>query len=89
RHAAHDEENEEGRNGEDDEKHEGYDAPRLPWSLIGLACLPFLHRDVLVNHTYFVYAPVTARTPAPNWLHRRRPFTAELATVDCNSRKNE
>ena len=25
----------------------------------------------------------------PNWLHRRRPFTAELATVDCNSRKNE
>lgn len=26
RHAAHDEENEEGRNGEDDEKHEGDDA---------------------------------------------------------------
>ncbi|OSK20485.1 hypothetical protein EAMG_01003 [Escherichia coli M056] len=36
-----------------------------------------------------MYAPVTARTPAPNWLHRRRPFTAELATVDCNFRKNE
>lgn len=47
------------------------------------------HRDVLVILTYCVYAPVTARTPAPNWLHRRRPFTAELATVDCNSRKNE
>lgn len=59
------------------------------WSLIGLACLPFWHRDVLVILTYCVYAPVTARTPAPNWLHRRRPFTAELATVDCNSRKNE
>lgn len=32
------------------------------------------HRDVLVILTYCVYAPVTARTPAPNWLHRRRPL---------------
>lgn len=54
-----------------------------------LACLPFWHRGVLVILTYCVYAPVTARTPVPNWLHRRRPFTAELATVDCNFRKNE
>ncbi|EDU8218293.1 hypothetical protein CUU92_001494 [Salmonella enterica subsp. enterica serovar Cerro] len=28
--------------------------------------------------TYCVYAAVAARTPAPNSLRRRRPFTAEL-----------
>ncbi|ETJ40665.1 hypothetical protein Q604_UNBC05425G0002, partial [human gut metagenome] len=33
RHAAHDEENEERRNGEDDEKHEGDDAAGISWSL--------------------------------------------------------
>ena len=63
--------------------------PGISWSIIGLTCLPFWHRGVLVILTYYVYAPVTARIPAPNWLHRQRPFTAELATVDCNSRKNE
>jgi signal recognition particle subunit SRP54 len=34
RHAAHDEENEERRHGEDDAWHEGHDAARIPWPLI-------------------------------------------------------
>ncbi len=59
--------------------------PGFPWSLIGSGLFAiFGTGGVLVILTYCVYAPVTARTPAPNWLHRRRPFTAELATVDCN-----
>ncbi len=66
----------------------GYDAAGISRSLIGSAYVcHFGTGGVLVILTYCVYAPVTARTPVPNWLHRRRPFTAELATVDCNFRK--
>ncbi|ABX68741.1 hypothetical protein SPAB_03390 [Salmonella enterica subsp. enterica serovar Paratyphi B str. SPB7] len=36
-----------------------------------------------------MYAAVAARTPVPNSLRRRRPSTAELLTVDCNSPRNQ
>lgn len=60
--------------------------PQASWSLIGLACLPFWHRDVLVILTYCVYAPVTAHS-GTKLAAPPTAFTAELATVDCNSRK--